>query len=82
VLDVVIICSCQRRFWYLVTNDNGLHIRCSGCQQRLPIEIKERGEEGALTESALDYGLRASRQPLPENGLPPYTIRPPNWSRD
>lgn len=76
--DTAIVCGepCARRFWYLVANDDGLHIRCTGCQQRIPIEVKPRGQKGLLTESTLEYGLEASRQgPLPEAGLPPFSTR-------
>lgn len=76
--DTAIVCGepCARRFWYLVANDDGLHIRCTGCQQRIPVEIKKRGDFGMLTEVALDYGLAASRQgPLPDEGLPPFSTR-------
>lgn len=74
-LDTVLVCSCDRRFWYLVDNDDGLHMRCTGCQQRIAIQVFAPGEEGGITEAVLDYGLRASIQPLPDAGLPPYTTK-------
>lgn len=73
--DAHIICNCARRFFYLVVGDDGQHIRCVGCQRRIPIEVMPIGTEGASTHYILEYGLRQSAQELPENGLPPYTTK-------